>query len=61
MVSLNFQTPFKELQLNQGWFMRNGGCGYIRKPKCLLKEGKFKADWNFDLKVFPIISLLQIA
>ena len=38
LVALNFQTPGKNLQINQGWFLRNGGCGYVLKPKYLLNE-----------------------
>ncbi|KNC83877.1 hypothetical protein SARC_03902 [Sphaeroforma arctica JP610] len=32
MVSLNFQNPDKHMQLNNGFFVSNGGCGYILKP-----------------------------
>ncbi|XP_041824660.1 1-phosphatidylinositol 4,5-bisphosphate phosphodiesterase delta-1a isoform X2 [Melanotaenia boesemani] len=33
IVALNFQTPSKEMQLNQGRFYPNGFCGYILKPE----------------------------
>ncbi|KAM4718516.1 1-phosphatidylinositol 4,5-bisphosphate phosphodiesterase delta-1a isoform 2-T2 [Anableps anableps] len=33
IVALNFQTPSKEMQLNQGRFLPNGFCGYILKPE----------------------------
>ncbi|XP_070783955.1 1-phosphatidylinositol 4,5-bisphosphate phosphodiesterase delta-1a isoform X1 [Enoplosus armatus] len=33
IVALNFQTPSKEMHLNQGRFMPNGFCGYILKPE----------------------------
>ncbi|XP_053198662.1 1-phosphatidylinositol 4,5-bisphosphate phosphodiesterase delta-1a [Scomber japonicus] len=33
IVALNFQTPSKEMQLNQGRFLPNGLCGYILKPE----------------------------
>lgn len=33
IVALNFQTPCKEMYLNQGRFMPNGFCGYILKPE----------------------------
>uniref|UniRef100_A0A146NK19 Phosphoinositide phospholipase C n=1 Tax=Fundulus heteroclitus TaxID=8078 RepID=A0A146NK19_FUNHE len=33
IVALNFQTPSKEMHLNQGRFMPNGFCGYILKPQ----------------------------
>ena len=39
MVSLNFQNPTKEVQINNGWFLRNGGCGYVLKPECLTTDG----------------------
>lgn len=34
-VALNFQTPSKEMHLNQGLFLPNGFCGYILKPEFL--------------------------
>uniref|UniRef100_A0A667ZL37 Phosphoinositide phospholipase C n=1 Tax=Myripristis murdjan TaxID=586833 RepID=A0A667ZL37_9TELE len=33
IVALNFQTPSKEMDLNQGRFLPNGMCGYILKPE----------------------------
>ncbi|XP_059900633.1 1-phosphatidylinositol 4,5-bisphosphate phosphodiesterase delta-1a isoform X2 [Gadus macrocephalus] len=33
IVALNFQTPGKEMDLNQGRFLANGGCGYALKPE----------------------------
>ncbi|XP_059183228.1 1-phosphatidylinositol 4,5-bisphosphate phosphodiesterase delta-1a [Centropristis striata] len=33
IVALNFQTPSKEMQINQGRFLQNGFCGYILKPE----------------------------
>ncbi|XP_028288228.1 1-phosphatidylinositol 4,5-bisphosphate phosphodiesterase delta-1a isoform X2 [Parambassis ranga] len=33
IVALNFQTPHKEMHLNQGRFLPNGFCGYILKPE----------------------------
>ncbi|KAK0130582.1 1-phosphatidylinositol 4,5-bisphosphate phosphodiesterase delta-1 [Merluccius polli] len=32
-VALNFQTPCKEMDLNQGRFLPNGACGYALKPE----------------------------
>ncbi len=46
LVALNFQTPDKELQINQGWFSLNGNCGYVLKPK-YLTEGKRYSQFNF--------------
>lgn len=33
LVALNFQTPSKEMQINQGRFLPNDFCGYILKPE----------------------------
>ncbi|KAF7213827.1 1-phosphatidylinositol 4,5-bisphosphate phosphodiesterase delta-1a isoform X1 [Nothobranchius furzeri] len=33
IVALNFQTPSKEMHINQGRFRPNGFCGYILKPE----------------------------
>uniref|UniRef100_A0A8C6SVA8 Phosphoinositide phospholipase C n=1 Tax=Neogobius melanostomus TaxID=47308 RepID=A0A8C6SVA8_9GOBI len=33
IVALNFQTPSKEMHLNQGRFLPNGFCGYVLKPE----------------------------
>ncbi|KAF7669274.1 hypothetical protein LDENG_00203320 [Lucifuga dentata] len=33
IVALNFQTPSKEMHLNQGRFLPNGFCGYNLKPE----------------------------
>ncbi|AWP20603.1 Phosphoinositide phospholipase C [Scophthalmus maximus] len=33
IVALNFQTPSKEMHINQGRFLPNGSCGYVLKPE----------------------------
>ncbi|KAI7792763.1 1-phosphatidylinositol 4,5-bisphosphate phosphodiesterase delta-1a isoform X2 [Triplophysa rosa] len=35
IVALNFQTPCREMDLNQGCFLPNGKCGYKLKPEFL--------------------------
>ncbi|XP_065598593.1 1-phosphatidylinositol 4,5-bisphosphate phosphodiesterase zeta-1 [Cyrtonyx montezumae] len=35
MVALNFQTPGTSMELQNGKFLDNGGCGYILKPEFL--------------------------
>uniref|UniRef100_A0A8C8SV19 Phosphoinositide phospholipase C n=1 Tax=Pelusios castaneus TaxID=367368 RepID=A0A8C8SV19_9SAUR len=35
MVALNFQTPGLQMDLQNGKFMDNGGCGYLLKPEFL--------------------------
>jgi len=37
-VALNYQTPCFEMQVNQGLFQDNGGCGYVLKPQ-FMREG----------------------
>jgi phosphatidylinositol phospholipase C, beta len=39
MVSLNFQTSDLPMQLNQGKFEFNGGCGYLLKPDFMRRAG----------------------
>ncbi|XP_069618854.1 1-phosphatidylinositol 4,5-bisphosphate phosphodiesterase zeta-1 [Ranitomeya imitator] len=38
MVALNFQTPGIAMDLQDGKFLDNGGCGYVLKPEYLLSE-----------------------
>ncbi|NXK59680.1 PLCZ1 phosphodiesterase, partial [Sylvietta virens] len=35
MVALNFQTPGTQMELQDGKFLDNGGCGYVLKPQFL--------------------------
>ncbi|XP_064277466.1 1-phosphatidylinositol 4,5-bisphosphate phosphodiesterase zeta-1 isoform X1 [Passer domesticus] len=35
MVALNFQTPGTHMELQEGKFLDNGGCGYVLKPEFL--------------------------
>ncbi|XP_077123382.1 1-phosphatidylinositol 4,5-bisphosphate phosphodiesterase zeta-1 isoform X2 [Ranitomeya variabilis] len=37
-VALNFQTPGIAMDLQDGKFLDNGGCGYVLKPEYLLSE-----------------------
>ena len=43
MVALNFQTSDLPMQLNQGKFEYNGGCGYLLKPDFMRRK-----DRTFD-------------
>ena len=38
-VALNYQTPGLMMNLNDGKFLENGGCGYVLKPS-VMREGK---------------------
>ena len=48
MVSLNFQYPDIFMHLNQGFFRRNGGCGYILKPAIMRRENPGEGSTPFD-------------
>ncbi|XP_071822234.1 1-phosphatidylinositol 4,5-bisphosphate phosphodiesterase gamma-1-like isoform X3 [Apostichopus japonicus] len=41
IVALNYQTPDRSMQINQGLFALNGKCGYVLKPECMRNN-------NFD-------------
>ncbi|XP_075995080.1 1-phosphatidylinositol 4,5-bisphosphate phosphodiesterase zeta-1-like [Genypterus blacodes] len=43
LVALNFQTPGLAMNLNDGRFQDNGGCGYVLKPPVLMSS-----DESFD-------------
>ena len=59
MAAINFQRPEKELQINQGWFLQNGGCGYVLKPSSirtgLLGDSPGESAESFQLKVSVIL------
>ena len=38
-MALNYQTPGLMMNLNDGKFLENGGCGYVLKPS-VMREGK---------------------
>jgi len=38
MISLNYQTGDKPMQINQGRFLDNGGCGYILRPDYMFSD-----------------------
>ena len=48
MVSLNFQYPDSYMNLNQGFFRRNGGCGYILKPAVMRRGDPDVGSTPFD-------------
>nr|KAG5699416.1 hypothetical protein BaRGS_016262 [Batillaria attramentaria] len=38
MVALNYQTAGLMMDLYNGWFRKNGGCGYVLKPAIMREE-----------------------
>lgn len=60
MVALNYQTPGLMMNLNDGKFLENGGCGYVLKPSVMREE---VAYFNANTKdVIPGVSpqILQV-
>ncbi|KAL1808136.1 hypothetical protein ACET3Z_025126 [Daucus carota] len=53
MVAFNMQGHGRPLWLMQGLFRANGGCGYVKKPEILLKDGP-------DNEVFDPKKKLQV-
>ena len=37
-VAMNYQYPGLAMDLNRGFFLKNGGCGYVLKPP-VMREG----------------------
>ncbi|XP_068199825.1 1-phosphatidylinositol 4,5-bisphosphate phosphodiesterase delta-1a isoform X1 [Antennarius striatus] len=48
IVALNFQTPHKEMHINQGRFLPNGFSGYILKPEYMRSQSS-----QFDPDTLP--------
>ncbi|XP_075385841.1 inactive phospholipase C-like protein 1 isoform X1 [Tenrec ecaudatus] len=38
IVAMNFQTPGPMMDLHTGWFLQNGGCGYVLRPSVMRDE-----------------------
>lgn len=57
-VALNYQTPGKAMDLNEGKFRDNGGCGYLLKP-AIMREGE-NASRGYSLLVTHCGSYLQV-
>ncbi|KFQ29131.1 1-phosphatidylinositol 4,5-bisphosphate phosphodiesterase zeta-1, partial [Merops nubicus] len=46
MVALNFQTPGIQMELQNGKFLDNGGCGYVLKPEFLRNRNSTFTPYN---------------
>ncbi|CAH1778916.1 unnamed protein product [Owenia fusiformis] len=61
LLALNYQTPDKPMQINEGRFIQNGRSGYILKPEFLRREGFDPFDKNsLDGDVEPVTVSLTI-
>ncbi|KAI9073504.1 hypothetical protein K1719_044543 [Acacia pycnantha] len=59
MVAFNMQGYGKSLWSMQGMFRGNGGCGYVRKPDCLLLRGPHGEVFN-PTRALPVKATLKV-
>jgi phosphatidylinositol phospholipase C gamma-1 len=57
MVALNYQTPDKPMQLNQGKFRQNGRCGYVLRPEFMFLDEDSLIMYRMDTIVISIVIL----
>eukprot|EP00731_Ephydatia_muelleri_P021749 Em0014g340a len=61
IVSLNFQKPDQWMQLNQGFFRQNGGCGYVLKPKVMREVDtgavRYSPNATHPMEGIPVMEL----
>jgi phosphatidylinositol phospholipase C gamma-1 len=60
LVSLNYQTPDRSMQLNEGRFLDNGRCGYVLMPDSLLYQSGFNPYDVATHKAEPITLILTV-
>lgn len=60
LVALNYQTPDRSMQLNEGKFLQNGKCGYVLMPDCLLRQNDFNPFLSETHKTEPITVIITI-
>ncbi|KAM9311386.1 1-phosphatidylinositol 4,5-bisphosphate phosphodiesterase zeta-1 [Gastrophryne carolinensis] len=60
MVALNFQTPGLAMDLQDGKFRDNGGCGYVLKPECLRAADSTFHPYQLQELRLPIILTVKV-
>lgn len=60
MVALNYQTPDKPMQLNQGKFILNGKCGFVLRPSFMFQEDFDPYDPDTCGDIEPITLSIRI-
>nr|XP_057931618.1 1-phosphatidylinositol 4,5-bisphosphate phosphodiesterase zeta-1-like [Doryrhamphus excisus] len=60
LVALNFQSPGLPMDLNDGRFQDNGGCGYVLKPAVLMSSEKSFDPGGSQRGVQPTHLLLKV-
>ena len=59
-VALNYQTPDEDMHIYKGFFLDNGGCGYVLKPE-FLRHGSLTnvgLEWKLCSENFLILLLI---
>ncbi|XP_052817570.1 1-phosphatidylinositol 4,5-bisphosphate phosphodiesterase gamma-1-like isoform X4 [Mya arenaria] len=59
LCALNYQTPDRSMQLNQGRFLQNGMCGYVLQPECMRSEDYSPFDKK-SIKVDPLTISISV-
>lgn len=59
MVAFNMQGYGKSLWMMHGMFRANGGCGYVKKPNFLTKNGPNGEVFDPDVKL-PVMKTLKV-
>ncbi|KAK4277830.1 hypothetical protein QN277_015764 [Acacia crassicarpa] len=59
MVAFNMQGYGRSLWFMQGMFRGNGGCGYVKKPDCLLSRGPHGEVFN-PTRALPVKTTLKV-
>lgn len=54
IVAMNWQTPGVPMWVYKGFFLGNGGCGYVRKPQWMM------AEQPTDVAEMPITQMLSV-
>ncbi|XP_012935284.1 1-phosphatidylinositol 4,5-bisphosphate phosphodiesterase gamma-1 isoform X2 [Aplysia californica] len=62
MLALNYQTPDRAMQLNQGRFLMNGRCGYVLQPDVMRGEqyNPYEKKFLSSLNVEPLTLTISI-
>ncbi|XP_064611128.1 1-phosphatidylinositol 4,5-bisphosphate phosphodiesterase gamma-1-like isoform X2 [Liolophura sinensis] len=60
MVSLNYQTGDRPMQMNMGRFLRNGRCGYVLQPDCMRSENYDPFDKRTLVGVEPLTASIIV-
>lgn len=61
-VALNFQTAGEGMDLNDGLFSQNGGCGYVLKP-CFMRDTEKRFDPDVPQQredYHPVVLTIQV-